>query len=169
MSPDCICCDFKMTPGGALLIRASYQLFMATSLVYRGWLFKIPSRVFQYSISLTSIALSHDIGTVFLHAHDWLMLKYICIETCPQKEFSSVSLIKQFNKNQFPCQSEFSRRSKRKILMCENKFAASLFVVCCFFLNVVCYMQVWLEEDVELYDFAKVKPLIKKKQVKVWT
>ncbi|XP_037315147.1 39S ribosomal protein L37, mitochondrial isoform X2 [Pungitius pungitius] len=27
--------------------------------------------------------------------------------------------------------------------------------------------QVWLEEDVELYDFAKVRPLIKKKQVKV--
>uniref|UniRef100_A0A4W6E908 Large ribosomal subunit protein mL37 n=1 Tax=Lates calcarifer TaxID=8187 RepID=A0A4W6E908_LATCA len=27
--------------------------------------------------------------------------------------------------------------------------------------------QVWLDEDVELYDFAKVRPLIKKKQVKV--
>ncbi|KAM9350088.1 large ribosomal subunit protein mL37 [Symphorus nematophorus] len=27
--------------------------------------------------------------------------------------------------------------------------------------------QVWLEDDVELYDFAKVRPLIKKKQVKV--
>jgi len=27
--------------------------------------------------------------------------------------------------------------------------------------------QLWLEEDVELYDFAKVRPLIKKKQVKV--
>uniref|UniRef100_A0A3Q3XRJ1 Large ribosomal subunit protein mL37 n=1 Tax=Mola mola TaxID=94237 RepID=A0A3Q3XRJ1_MOLML len=27
--------------------------------------------------------------------------------------------------------------------------------------------QVWLEEDVELYDFAKVRPLIKKKQVKI--
>nr|XP_046263713.1 39S ribosomal protein L37, mitochondrial [Scatophagus argus] len=27
--------------------------------------------------------------------------------------------------------------------------------------------QVWLEHDVELYDFAKVRPLIKKKQVKV--
>lgn len=28
-------------------------------------------------------------------------------------------------------------------------------------------LQMWLEEDVELYDFAKVRPLIKKKQVKV--
>lgn len=36
---------------------------------------------------------------------------------------------------------------------------------CC--LNVVCPLQVWLEDDVELYDFAKVRPLIKKKQVKV--
>ncbi|KAM6919073.1 large ribosomal subunit protein mL37-like [Xenentodon cancila] len=27
--------------------------------------------------------------------------------------------------------------------------------------------QMWLDEDVELYDFAKVKPLIRKKQVKV--
>ncbi|KAM9845397.1 large ribosomal subunit protein mL37 [Aulostomus maculatus] len=27
--------------------------------------------------------------------------------------------------------------------------------------------QVWLEEDLELYDYAKVRPLIKKKQVKV--
>ncbi|KAJ4936828.1 hypothetical protein JOQ06_001414 [Pogonophryne albipinna] len=27
--------------------------------------------------------------------------------------------------------------------------------------------QVWLDEDVELYDFAKVRPLIKRKQVKV--
>ncbi|XP_072771872.1 large ribosomal subunit protein mL37-like [Nerophis lumbriciformis] len=27
--------------------------------------------------------------------------------------------------------------------------------------------QVWLDEDVELYDFAKVRPLIKKKEVKV--
>uniref|UniRef100_A0A3Q3EEM8 Mitochondrial ribosomal protein L37 n=1 Tax=Kryptolebias marmoratus TaxID=37003 RepID=A0A3Q3EEM8_KRYMA len=27
--------------------------------------------------------------------------------------------------------------------------------------------QVWLDEDIELYDFAKVRPLIKKKQVKV--
>ncbi|KAM8850796.1 large ribosomal subunit protein mL37 [Spinachia spinachia] len=27
--------------------------------------------------------------------------------------------------------------------------------------------QVWLEDDIELYDFAKVRPLIKKKQVKV--
>ncbi|KAM7378749.1 hypothetical protein PAMP_004348 [Pampus punctatissimus] len=27
--------------------------------------------------------------------------------------------------------------------------------------------QLWLEDDVELYDFAKVRPLIKKKQVKV--
>ncbi|KAM9322602.1 large ribosomal subunit protein mL37 [Pholidichthys leucotaenia] len=27
--------------------------------------------------------------------------------------------------------------------------------------------QMWLDEDVELYDFAKVRPLIKKKQVKV--
>ncbi|XP_051260766.1 39S ribosomal protein L37, mitochondrial [Dicentrarchus labrax] len=27
--------------------------------------------------------------------------------------------------------------------------------------------QVWLDDDVELYDFAKVRPLIKKKQVKV--
>lgn len=27
--------------------------------------------------------------------------------------------------------------------------------------------QMWLEEDVDLYDFAKVRPLIKKKQVKV--
>ncbi|XP_078121037.1 large ribosomal subunit protein mL37 [Sander vitreus] len=27
--------------------------------------------------------------------------------------------------------------------------------------------QVWLDEDVELYDFAKIRPLIKKKQVKV--
>ncbi|XP_029308653.1 large ribosomal subunit protein mL37 [Cottoperca gobio] len=27
--------------------------------------------------------------------------------------------------------------------------------------------QMWLEEDVELYDFAKVRPLIKKKEVKV--
>uniref|UniRef100_A0A3Q2DA80 Large ribosomal subunit protein mL37 n=1 Tax=Cyprinodon variegatus TaxID=28743 RepID=A0A3Q2DA80_CYPVA len=27
--------------------------------------------------------------------------------------------------------------------------------------------QVWLEEDVELYDFAKVRPLIKRKEVKV--
>ncbi|XP_042071616.1 39S ribosomal protein L37, mitochondrial [Haplochromis burtoni] len=27
--------------------------------------------------------------------------------------------------------------------------------------------QMWLEEDVELYDFAKVRPLIKKKQVKI--
>ncbi|XP_028987581.1 39S ribosomal protein L37, mitochondrial [Betta splendens] len=27
--------------------------------------------------------------------------------------------------------------------------------------------QVWLEKDIELYDFAKVRPLIKKKQVKV--
>lgn len=34
--------------------------------------------------------------------------------------------------------------------------------------NAVFSLQVWLEEDVELYDFAKVRPLIKKKQVKVW-
>uniref|UniRef100_UPI0037E8753A large ribosomal subunit protein mL37 n=1 Tax=Semicossyphus pulcher TaxID=241346 RepID=UPI0037E8753A len=27
--------------------------------------------------------------------------------------------------------------------------------------------QVWMDEDIELYDFAKVRPLIKKKQVKV--
>lgn len=33
--------------------------------------------------------------------------------------------------------------------------------------NTVCSLQVWLEEDVELYDFAKVRPLIKKKEVKV--
>lgn len=33
--------------------------------------------------------------------------------------------------------------------------------------NTVSHLQVWLEEDVELYDFAKVRPLIKKKQVKV--
>lgn len=36
---------------------------------------------------------------------------------------------------------------------------------CC--VNVMCHLQVWLDDDVELYDFAKVRPLIKKKQVKV--
>lgn len=30
-----------------------------------------------------------------------------------------------------------------------------------------CLLQVWLDEDVELYDFAKVRPLIKKKQIMV--
>lgn len=35
------------------------------------------------------------------------------------------------------------------------------------FWNSVCSLQVWLEDDVELYDFAKVRPFIKKKQVKV--
>lgn len=28
-------------------------------------------------------------------------------------------------------------------------------------------MQVWLDEDVQLYDFAKVRPLIKKKEIMV--
>lgn len=31
----------------------------------------------------------------------------------------------------------------------------------------LCLLQVWLDEDVELYDFAKVRPLIKKKQIMV--
>lgn len=30
-----------------------------------------------------------------------------------------------------------------------------------------CHLQVWLDEDVELYEFAKVRPLIKKKQIMV--
>ena len=48
----------------------------------------------------------------------------------------------------------------------KNEFAAfSLLSAGC--LNAVCYMQVWLDEDVELYDFAKVRPFILRKQVKV--
>lgn len=31
----------------------------------------------------------------------------------------------------------------------------------------LCLLQVWLDEDVELYDFAKVRPLIKKKEIVV--
>lgn len=31
----------------------------------------------------------------------------------------------------------------------------------------LCLLQVWLDEDVELYEFAKVQPLIKKKQIVV--
>lgn len=40
--------------------------------------------------------------------------------------------------------------------MCQHQFISHLL-----------HLQLWLDEDVDLYDFAKVRPLIKKKQVKV--
>lgn len=47
-------------------------------------------------------------------------------------------------------------------LMSPKLNSSSLF----YLFHFVC-LQMWLDEDVELYDFAKVQPLIKKKQVKV--
>lgn len=47
------------------------------------------------------------------------------------------------------------------MLCCRSRSAASFSFI---FFN---HLQLWLEEDVELYDFAKVRPFIKKKQVKV--